>query len=111
MLSASKPYKASGSSAVPVIRVSIDIFPEPAALPFTIYLFNESNVPNAQVEISPAFGAVGFTYSRKLKSAEYFRSPKLNMPWDFIRFSEEAKVVNRRVRRKAENPNLRQLLK
>ena len=64
MLSANNPYIESGSSAVSVINVSIKILPEPAAFPLTIYLFKESKVPKAHVEISPLFGAFGFTYSK-----------------------------------------------
>jgi len=37
------------------------MLPDPAAFPLTIYLFKESNVPNAQVDISPSLGAFGLT--------------------------------------------------
>ena len=51
----------SGSSAVSVINVSMKMLPESSGISFNYILFKESNVPNAQVDISPSLGAFGLT--------------------------------------------------
>ena len=55
------PYAESISSDVPSSRLSKNIDEYAPALPFLVYGCIESNDPNAQKEISPPFGASGFT--------------------------------------------------
>lgn len=88
-LEATRPYAASGSSGAPESRLSYSIASPCAGLPFSTKAFRLSKVwlaPVPRKVIVPPLGASGFTKSKWLKSAGYFRSPKVEMPWEVMTF-------------------------